>query len=51
MAKNAKSISETVKAIAEPEEHRKQMAAQAYAMGKRDALDQIVRLVEKQCAK
>ncbi|MBQ3119750.1 MAG: undecaprenyldiphospho-muramoylpentapeptide beta-N-acetylglucosaminyltransferase [Peptococcaceae bacterium] len=31
-------------------ENRKQMAAQSFAMGKRDALAQIVGLVEQQCA-
>ena len=31
-------------------ENRKQMAAQSFAMGKRDALAQIVDLVEQQCA-
>ena len=45
------SLCRSILSLYQDSENRKQMEAQSYAMGKRDALDEIVRLVEKQCAK
>ena len=44
------TLCQAVLSLYQNSENRKQMAAQSFAMGKRDALAQIVGLVEQQCA-
>lgn len=44
-------LCEYILTLYQDSEKRKQMAKQAFAMGKRDALDQIVQIIRKQCRK